>query len=114
MKWKILYAKLSGTTIHLPAQIISSMCVKSHIKGDDGCKYDIVTLGPIGVLPEYQNRGIGALLLDRSKVIAKELGYKAIVLCGDPDYYRRHGFVPAEQYLIRNSDNMWYKNAKTL
>ena len=25
----------------------SSMCVKSHIKGDDGCKYDIVTLGPI-------------------------------------------------------------------
>lgn len=39
----------------------SSMCVKSHIKGDDGCKYDIVTLGPIGVLPEYQNRGIGAL-----------------------------------------------------
>lgn len=85
----------------------SSMCVKSHIKGDDGCKYDIVTLGPIGVLPEYQNRGIGALLLDRSKVIAKELGYKAIVLCGDPDYYRRHEFVPAEQYLIRNSDNMF-------
>lgn len=39
----------------------SSMCVKSHIKGDDGCKYDIVTLGPIGVLPEYQNRGIGTL-----------------------------------------------------
>ena len=58
----------------------------------NGCKYDIVTLGPIGVLPEYQNRDIGALLLDRSKVIAKELGYKAIVLCGDPDYYRRHEF----------------------
>lgn len=50
----------------------SSMCVKSHIKGDDGCKYDIVTLGPIGVLPEYQNRGIseGMNLFLRNNILS--------------------------------------------
>lgn len=85
----------------------SSMCVKSHIKGDDGCKYDIVTLGPIGVLPEYQNKGIGAMLLAYCKEKATELGYSGIILCGDPDYYSRHGFAPAEKCCIRNAKNMF-------
>lgn len=94
------------------------MCVKSYISCDekgadddsennDGNKYEIVTLGPISVLPEYQNKGVGAMLLTRCREKATELGYNAIILCGDPDYYSRHGFVPAEKYCIRNAENMF-------
>ena len=30
-----------------------SMCLRSYIFGDDGKKYEVLSLGPIGVLPEY-------------------------------------------------------------
>jgi putative acetyltransferase len=31
---------------------------------------------------------------------AKTLGYKAVFLCGDPDYYSRFGFKPVVNYGI--------------
>ena len=31
---------------------------------------------------------------------AKTLGYKAVFLCGDPDYYDRFGFKPVSGYGI--------------
>ena len=30
---------------------------------------------------------------------AKTLGFPAILLCGDPDYYKRQGFLPAEVFV---------------
>ena len=85
----------------------SSMCLKSYIAGDDGMRREVLSLGPIGVLPACQGRGIGTMLLQRSKEIAKGLGYGAILLCGDPDYYTRQGFIAAEHYGIRNAENMY-------
>lgn len=35
------------------------------------------------------------------------MGYRAIFLYGDPDYYSRHGVVPAERFGIRTWDNMY-------
>lgn len=83
------------------------MCLKSFIHGDDGVRHEVLSLGPIGVLPEYQGRGVGGMLIARTKEIAKELGFRAILLCGDPAYYTRQGFAAAEKYGIRNSDNMY-------
>ncbi|MCD7918835.1 MAG: N-acetyltransferase [Clostridiales bacterium] len=84
-----------------------TMSLKSCIKGDDGKIYDVISLGPIGVCPGYQRQGVGGMLLAESKEIAKRMGYRAILLCGDPDYYTRQGFVAAETYGIRNSENMF-------
>lgn len=85
----------------------NSMCLKSYIEGDDGNRYEVLSLGPIGILPEYQNRGIGTMLIARTKEIAKIFGYRGILLCGDPDYYTRQGFAAAEKYGIRNEENMY-------
>lgn len=85
----------------------ATMSLKSCIKGDDGKIYDVISLGPIGVRPDYQRQGIGGMLLAESKEIAKRMGYRAILLCGDPDYYTRQGFMAAETYGIRNSENMF-------
>lgn len=85
----------------------SVMSLKSYIKRDDGAVFDVVSLGPIGVLPNSQRQGIGGEMIARSKEIARQLGYRAILLCGDPDYYTRQGFAAAQVYDIRNSENMY-------
>ena len=83
------------------------MSLKSYILGDDGNRYEVLSLGPIGVLPDYQRMGIGSRLIARSKEIAKAMGFGAMLLCGDPDYYTRQGFVAAERFGIRNAENCW-------
>lgn len=83
------------------------MCLKSHIAGDDGKRYEVLSLGPIGVLPEYQGKGIGGMLIACTKEIARKMGFLGILLCGDPDYYTRQGFVAAENLGIRNAENMY-------
>lgn len=80
---------------------------KSKIIGDSGEHYDVITFGPLSVLPEYQGKGIGGKLIKYTKEIAKELGYRAILIYGDPGYYSKFGFVEAENYDIRTSNNMY-------
>lgn len=65
-------------------------------------------LGPISVMPEYQNRGIGTRLMQQALEALRGLGAAGCVLLGDPEYYRRFGFraepalvlpdVPAEYF----------------
>ncbi|MDV0443678.1 GNAT family N-acetyltransferase [Methanorbis rubei] len=83
------------------------MCLKSSIAGDDGKQYEVISLGPIGVLPEYQGKGIGGMLIAHTKKIAKGQGFRGILLFGDTDYYTRQGFVVAESFGIRNAENMY-------
>ena len=82
-------------------------CVKGKLWGDDGAVCTVLTLGPIAVRPDFQNRGIGGRLLARTAEIAKGLGYPAIFLTGDPAYYSRYGYLPAEQFGIRNGENCY-------
>ena len=82
--------------------------LKSYIDGDDGKRYEVLSLGPISVLPQYQRIGIGARLIAEVKRIAGSLGYRAILLCGNPDFYTKQGFEAAEKYGIRNSENMYF------
>ncbi len=61
-----------------------------------------LALGPIGVLPAYQRRGIGSRLIREGLETCRESGYGFVVLLGDPRYYRRFGFVPASTYRLSN------------
>lgn len=49
-------------------------------------------LGPLSVLPGYQRRGIGALLVQAVLAAARERGAHGCVVLGDPEYYGRFGF----------------------
>lgn len=83
------------------------VCMKAAIHGDDGVKYEVLSLGPISVLPEYQRKGIGGRLIGHTRELAREMGFRAVLLCGDPDYYLYQGFVPAELLGIRTADDMY-------
>jgi putative acetyltransferase len=55
-------------------------------------------LGPMAVIPERQNCGIGSQLVKAGIGHGKSLGYDYIVVLGHPTYYPRFGFIPARQF----------------
>jgi len=57
-------------------------------------------LSPICVHPNYFRQGIARSMIDESFRIAKQMGYKAVFLCGEPELYRKFGFIPSFQYNI--------------
>ncbi|MGM9654062.1 MAG: GNAT family N-acetyltransferase, partial [Butyricicoccaceae bacterium] len=63
--------------------------------------------GPLAVLPACQGKGVGQALIARGKAAARAMGYDAIVIFGDPDYYRRAGFIPGEMYGITDSRGLY-------
>ncbi|MGB4594781.1 MAG: N-acetyltransferase [Anaerolineaceae bacterium] len=79
---------------------------KARIVGDDGVDHDVLTFGPVSVLPEFQKKGVGSALINETLNQAKALGYKAVLIYGSPDYYQRFGFLPAEDFDIRTADDM--------
>lgn len=83
------------------------MYIETYILGDDNRKHTVLCFGPVSVLPEYQGKGIGSKLIEHTKIIAKDLGYKAILIFGDPEFYKRVGFISAEAYSIGTSWNTY-------
>ena len=81
--------------------------VKAHILGDDGKRYEVLSLGPIAVHPSLQRKGVGRALIEHARNAAHDAGYRAMLLCGEPWYYQRVGFVPAESFGIRTSENRY-------
>jgi len=65
-----------------------------------------LSLGPIAVMPDFQQRGIGGKLIDEGHLIAKKLGYTSVILLGHPGYYPRFGFKLASIWDIRNPWNI--------
>ena len=49
-------------------------------------------LGPVAVAEDCRSRGLGGAMVRRAIQTARKLGYAAIVLVGDPEYYSRFGF----------------------
>lgn len=71
------------------------MYARAEILADDGRHIPIMTMGPIGILPEFKRQGYGKALLDYSMEKAKELGAGALCFEGNIDFYGKSGFVVA-------------------
>lgn len=62
----------------------------------------IMNIGPLAILPEYQGKGLGRVLLRASIKFSKEKGYKRCVLCVNADneqakaLYLQEGFEQTE------------------
>ncbi len=66
-----------------------------------------VGIGPLGVLPGHQDRGVGTALMHAVLAASDALGYAVAAVLGDPAYYSRFGFVPAGSLGIRPTDPSW-------
>jgi putative acetyltransferase len=59
-------------------------------------------LGPVGVLPVCQRKGIGSALIRKGLQQCDAAGYDAVVLIGAPQYYSRFGLKPARAFGLEN------------
>ncbi len=75
------------------------------IKCKQGEEKEVITFGPVSVLPAFQKRGIGSTLIIHAINLARDMGYPAICIYGDPRYYSRFGFRCAEKYEIKTADD---------
>jgi predicted N-acetyltransferase YhbS len=66
--------------------------------------HEVLTSGPISVLPSCQRQGIGSRLIEHTKVLAADLGCKAVVIFGNPAYYHRFGFRNAAGFSIATAE----------
>lgn len=51
-----------------------------------------VLLGPVAVHPTRQGEGLGAYLIGRTLDVARDMGWRRVMLVGDAPYYSRFGF----------------------
>ena len=61
----------------------------------------IIGLGPLAVLPDFQNQGVGSRLIEAGLAAMRQAGVAAVFLLGSPAYYSRFGFVPASRFNLR-------------
>lgn len=94
--------------VELDGQVIANvMYTKSKLVDEKGTVKNIISFGPISVIPEYQRKGIGKILLERSFEKAMEMGHKAIVIFGDPYNYVSRGFKSCKRYNVRSPGDVF-------
>lgn len=73
----------------------------AEIQADDGRKIPILTMGPIGIAPQWKRQGYGKKLLDFALERATTLGAGAVCFEGNIDFYGKSGFTVASAFGIR-------------
>ena len=81
-----------------------NMFMRTIIEADDGKTVDVLTMGPIGIIPELKRNGYGKALLDYSLDKATEMGFGAVLFEGNIGFYGKSGFTYAREFGIRYHD----------
>ena len=97
--------------------IANIMYTKAKLIDTDKNEKQVLTFGPISVLPEYQRQGYGKMLMEYSFEKAVSMGYDTVVIFGNPGNYVGRGFKSCKRYdvclegekypaamLVRNSE----------
>lgn len=86
-------------------QIVGSVLFSlGAVVSPSGQETQVLNFGPLAILPSYQSKGVGKVLMKHALAKAQELGYKAVVFFGHPDYYPRLGFKRGSDYGITAGD----------
>lgn len=88
----------------LDGKIIGGIYYSKAYVLDGDTRVEVLNFGPLCVDPEYQNKGIGGMLLETTIKEAREKGYKCIIIFGEPGYYPKHGFKTCDQFGITTKE----------
>ena len=69
------------------------MYTKAWLEDESGARKEIVSFGPISVVPDRQRQKLGKILIEHSFAAARELGYDVNIILGNPGNYVSRGFV---------------------
>jgi len=81
-----------------------AMFSRFHIEGR--YEHELLILTPVAVKTELQRQHISKELIEYGFVIAKEMGYKAVLVEGNPRNYNPRGFETSCNYGIVAGDNV--------
>lgn len=82
--------KIIGHILFSPITVLSG---NNEIEG--------MALGPMAVLPDFQNKGVGSTLVNEGLKILKSDKCPFVIVLGHKDYYPRFGFEVASKYDLR-------------
>ncbi|WP_297404890.1 GNAT family N-acetyltransferase [uncultured Cetobacterium sp.] len=63
-------------------------------------KDTLLLLFPIVVASKFQKKGIGRSLIEKGHLMAKTMGYKGVVVYGEPKFFEKFGYELASTYGI--------------
>lgn len=69
----------------------------------DGKDVNWYALGPVSVRVDLQRRGIGTELIKTGLARVRDLGARGVVLVGDPNFYKRFGFIQNDSLVVENT-----------
>jgi putative acetyltransferase len=72
-------------------KVTGHIAISPAVVGED--KTGWYLLGPVGVLPSLQGKGIGSALVSEALSRMRAMGAAGVVLVGDPSFYTRFGFA---------------------
>jgi putative acetyltransferase len=81
------------------------MLTRTHVD-EDAQKHEMLLLAPLTVALEHRNSGIGSKLIEAAFRSARTMGFKSVILVGDPAYYKRFGFKPSAEFGIKNTNGI--------
>lgn len=81
------------------------MYARAAIVTESGEKLPVATFGPVSVLTDYRRQGLGERLISHSLGMASEMGFSAVMITGDLNYYKRFGFVCGKDLGITYADD---------
>ena len=76
------------------------MYCKGRLVDEQGNTKEILTMGPLCVLPEYQRKGFGKALLEHTFALAEKMGYDTVINFGNPDNYVARGYKSCKKYNV--------------
>lgn len=87
--------------IEVDGQVIGNiMYTKAKLVDVSGKEKEILTFGPLCIMPEYQRMGYGKMLMAHSFERAIALDYDTIVIFGNPGNYVSSGFKSCKKHNI--------------
>ena len=87
--------------IEADGRVIGSvMYSRSRLVDENGNEKEVLTMGPLCVMPGYQRKGYGKALLEFTFGIAAELGFDTIINFGNPDNYVARGYKSCKKYNV--------------
>lgn len=90
------------------------MYCRARVAEDSGEEHGVLTFGPVSVWPRLQKQGVGSALIRHSLKAAAKMSFEAVLIYGDPAYYRRFGFRAAEMFGIRTSEGRFHPALQAL
>ena len=75
----------------------SILYTKAWLEDEQGRRKEILSFGPLCVVPKYQRQKLGKLLIEHSFAAARKLGYDVNINFGNPGNYVSRGFVSCKR-----------------